>query len=168
MKSIMKSRRVAMLYSATTLAALLMMIPSMWAQETSAPAAVRTRMTVSVNVPNDKRMPQINPEDVVVKQGKERLQVTEWVPAGETAPDWTYSFSSTMPPTQALDRTSANYATSLMLSRPPPPSELGTCRTPQWQLRRTSQVTMLRRRKHSVSHSAGLALSGALTCRLSI
>lgn len=81
MKLRMKSRRLAMLYSAITLAALLMMIPSMLAQETSAPAAVHTRMTVSVNVPTDKRMPEINPEDVIVKQDKERLQVTEWVPA---------------------------------------------------------------------------------------
>lgn len=79
----MKSRKISMLYSAVTLAAMLLTIPSSQAQETATP---HTRMTVTVNVGRDKRLPQINPEDVVVKQGKERLQVAEWVPAqGERA-----------------------------------------------------------------------------------
>jgi hypothetical protein len=77
----MKSRKMSKLYSAMTLAAMLVMMPSARAQETTAPAAVPTKMTVTVNVASDKRLPQINPEDVVIKQGKERLQVAEWVPA---------------------------------------------------------------------------------------
>jgi hypothetical protein len=46
----------------------------------SAPTAP-ARMTVTANVEKGKRTPQINSEDVTVKQGKQRLQVTEWVPA---------------------------------------------------------------------------------------
>jgi hypothetical protein len=66
----MKSRKMSTLYSAMTLAAMLVMMPSARAQETTAPAAVPTKMTVTVNVASDKRLPQINLEDVVVKQGK--------------------------------------------------------------------------------------------------
>lgn len=39
------------------------------------------RMTVTANVDNKKRMPQIEREDVFVKKGSQRLAVTEWVPA---------------------------------------------------------------------------------------
>jgi hypothetical protein len=39
------------------------------------------RMTVTVSVPSDKRMPTLSEEDVFVKRGKEHLQVTEWIPA---------------------------------------------------------------------------------------
>jgi hypothetical protein len=38
-------------------------------------------MTVTANVENGKRAPQIALEDVSVKKGKQRLQVAEWVPA---------------------------------------------------------------------------------------
>jgi hypothetical protein len=51
------------------------------AQPTGTATTVPVRIAVTANVPSDKRMPQINPEDVVVKQGKQRLQVTGWVPA---------------------------------------------------------------------------------------
>ena len=44
---------------------------------TGAPA----RMTVTANVDKGQRAPQIEKEYVFVKQGKERLSVTEWVPA---------------------------------------------------------------------------------------
>jgi hypothetical protein len=82
----MKSRKVSMLYSALTLAAMLAIVPASRAQETATPAAAPTKMTVTVNVGRDKRMPSINPEDVIVRQGKDRLQVAEWVPAqGERA-----------------------------------------------------------------------------------
>lgn len=44
------------------------------------------RMTVTANVAEGKRIPQIDADDVTVKKGKERLKVTEWVPAkGEHA-----------------------------------------------------------------------------------
>lgn len=45
------------------------------------PTGVPVKMTVTVNVAQGKRVPEIAREDVLVKQGKERLPVTEWVPA---------------------------------------------------------------------------------------
>src|ERR1700733_8900904 len=38
-------------------------------------------MTVTANIAANKRPPAISQDDVVVKQGKSRLEVTEWVPA---------------------------------------------------------------------------------------
>ena len=38
-------------------------------------------MTVTASVAADKRIPVINQNDIVVRQGKSRLNVTEWVPA---------------------------------------------------------------------------------------
>jgi hypothetical protein len=38
-------------------------------------------MTVTLNVLGDKRMPEVNRGDVMVKQGKDRLRVTDWTPA---------------------------------------------------------------------------------------
>ena len=38
-------------------------------------------MIVTASVDSGKRMPEIQKEDVVVKQGKNRLEVTEWVAA---------------------------------------------------------------------------------------
>ncbi len=53
---------------------------SLNAEETSK-AAVPVRMTVTASVPSDKRTPDISQQDIVVKQGKERLQVSEWIAA---------------------------------------------------------------------------------------
>lgn len=44
-------------------------------------AAVPVRMTVTVNVDPDKQMPEIKPQDVIVKLNRKRVPVTEWVPA---------------------------------------------------------------------------------------
>jgi hypothetical protein len=82
----MKSRVKLMFWSAMTALAMLVTIPTLQAQETVPTAGAPVRMTVTVNVASDKRMPEINQEDIVVKQGEQRLQVTEWVPAwGERA-----------------------------------------------------------------------------------
>jgi len=56
------------------------------AQE-KASATTRVRMTVTLRLlDQQKRMPEINREDVMVRQGKERLKVTGWTPAtGENA-----------------------------------------------------------------------------------
>jgi len=52
------------------------------AQEKAAHAAgVPVKMTVTVNVASDKRMPEISRDDVLVKRGKDRLTVTNWIPA---------------------------------------------------------------------------------------
>ena len=60
-------------------AALLNCVP-MNAAETS-DASVPVRMTVTASVANDKRMPEISQQDIVVTQGKQRLAVSEWTPA---------------------------------------------------------------------------------------
>jgi hypothetical protein len=76
----MKSKMMSTFYTVLTAAAMLAASPSVRAQQ-AATAAAPSKMTVTVNVGSDKRMPQINPKDVVVKQGKNRLPVVEWVPA---------------------------------------------------------------------------------------
>jgi hypothetical protein len=77
----MKTRIMLMLCSAFTTVAMFVTAPSSLGQQTAATTTVPVRIAVTANVASDKRMPQINPEDVVVKQGKQRLQVTEWTPA---------------------------------------------------------------------------------------
>jgi hypothetical protein len=76
----MKTRTMFMLW-VLTIAALFAASPSSQAQKKAATAAVPVTIAVSPSVATDKRMPEINLEDVVVKQGKQRLQVTEWTPA---------------------------------------------------------------------------------------
>lgn len=61
-------------------------VPAMGAENAGVPATVPVRMTVTANVSNDKRMPEIRQEDVLVKRGKDRLAVTDWAAArGERA-----------------------------------------------------------------------------------
>ncbi|MFZ1052275.1 MAG: hypothetical protein WBP65_10980 [Candidatus Sulfotelmatobacter sp.] len=76
----MKSRMIQMFCSALTMVAMVTSIVPLNAQEAST-ATVPVKMTVTANVASDKRMPEINQQDVFVKQGKERLRVTEWFPA---------------------------------------------------------------------------------------
>jgi hypothetical protein len=52
-----------------------------YAAEPAASTAVPVTMTVTATVAGSKRMPEINRNDIIVKQGKNRLNVTEWVPA---------------------------------------------------------------------------------------
>jgi hypothetical protein len=51
------------------------------AKDMSTAPDVPIRMTVTATVDNGKRMPEMKPENIFVKNGKERLQVKEWVPA---------------------------------------------------------------------------------------
>jgi len=76
----MKSRMIQMFCSALTMVAMVTSIVPLNAQEAST-ATVPVKMTVTANVASDKRMPEINQQDVFVKQGKERLRMTEWFPA---------------------------------------------------------------------------------------
>jgi hypothetical protein len=76
----MKTRIMFMLCSALTIVGMLIAAPLSPAQQT-ATINVPVQIAVTPTFARDKRMPQINPEDVVVKQGKQRLQVTEWIPA---------------------------------------------------------------------------------------
>jgi hypothetical protein len=76
MKKLFSSALIMLaIFSATTVS---------WAQESATATAIPVRIAVTANVANDKRMPAINPEDVVVKQGKQRLPVTEWVTAQDS------------------------------------------------------------------------------------
>lgn len=57
-------------------------LPSLYAAAPAADGnAVQVTTTVTASVNDGKRMPPISPQDVIVRQGKQRLQVTEWVPA---------------------------------------------------------------------------------------
>jgi len=54
------------------------------AQEKPSTITTPVQMTVTVRVLGDnKRMPEVAPEDVIVRQGKDRLQVTGWTPVGK-------------------------------------------------------------------------------------
>lgn len=51
------------------------------AQDKPAAATLPVRMTVTATPLNDKAMPELSRDDVMVKQGKDRLKVTDWTPA---------------------------------------------------------------------------------------
>jgi hypothetical protein len=75
----MKSQIKSMFCAAVTMAAAIMTVAPSNAQE--AAAMVPVTMTVTASVPSDKRMPDLSQQDIAVTQGKQRLNVTEWVPA---------------------------------------------------------------------------------------
>jgi hypothetical protein len=77
----MRSQKKRLFYSLIAMAGMLIPISPSGASETSATATVPVTMTVTASVAGDKRMPEIKRQDVLVKRGKERLQVTDWVPA---------------------------------------------------------------------------------------
>src|ERR1700735_4792887 len=52
-----------------------------YAAEPAASTTVPVTLTVTATVAGSKRMPAINRSDIIVKQGKNRLDVTEWIPA---------------------------------------------------------------------------------------
>jgi len=57
-------------------------LPSLYAAKgTAGGNSVEVTTTVTARVDNGKRMPSIYPQDVIVRQGQERLQVTDWAPA---------------------------------------------------------------------------------------
>jgi hypothetical protein len=60
----------------------------MQAQDRSSTTTNPVQMTVTVRVlGKNKRMPEINREDIIVRQGKDRLQVTGWTPlSGDRGP----------------------------------------------------------------------------------
>lgn len=81
----MKSYKKFWSYSLIALAGMLLGSPAI-AEKTDANATVPVRMTVTAQVNNDKRAPEIDAQDVLVKNGKAQLAVDEWVPAkGEHA-----------------------------------------------------------------------------------
>jgi hypothetical protein len=76
----MKTRTMFMLWI-LTIVTMFGVTTSSQAQQTATTNGVPVRIAVTANVPSDKRTPEISLEDVVVKQGKQRLRVTEWTPA---------------------------------------------------------------------------------------
>ena len=61
--------------------AMFVSIYSVRAQQTPTSTVVPVTITVTASVFNGKEMPEIKQEDVLVKRGSERLQVTHWAPA---------------------------------------------------------------------------------------
>jgi hypothetical protein len=63
------------------------LLPVRAQEKSSAKTTTEARMTVTVRLLGEnKRMPEVSREDVIVKKGKERLSVTGWAPArGERA-----------------------------------------------------------------------------------
>jgi len=76
----MKSRIISMFCAVVTMAAATMTAAPSNAQEKGA-TAVPVTMTITASAQSDKRMPDLNQQDIAVTQGKQRLKVTEWVPA---------------------------------------------------------------------------------------
>lgn len=77
----MKSQMTRLFYGVVAGAGMLTTGTSLRAADTAPNNTVPVMMTVTANVAGNKRMPEINREDIVVRQGKSRLEVTEWVPA---------------------------------------------------------------------------------------
>ena len=75
----MKYLKKQMIYSLLVVAgAVLGVSPS---NAADVPSRANVKMTVTASVADGKLMPDINPEDVVVQRGKQRLRVTGMVPA---------------------------------------------------------------------------------------
>lgn len=77
----MKFGKMRMFSGLSALAGILLSISPAHAKGGPAENAVPVTMTVTASVANGKRMPEISRDDVVVKRGKQRLRVTNWVPA---------------------------------------------------------------------------------------
>jgi hypothetical protein len=75
----MKSPIKRVLSAVLAIATILSCIP-VNAAETS-DISVPVRMTVTASVDNNKRMPEIGQQDIIVTQGKQRLNVGAWIPA---------------------------------------------------------------------------------------
>src|SRR5271168_465449 len=66
----------------TVFALFILTLLPLQAQDKASKTTTPVQMTVTVRVlGEDKRMPEVNREDVIVKQGMDRLQVTGWTPA---------------------------------------------------------------------------------------
>jgi hypothetical protein len=79
-------RNYKRMYTAWIMVAVILMglLPTQAAKKSTASTTTPARMTVTLQVLGDnKRTPEVSPDDVVVRQGKERLQVTRWKPARE-------------------------------------------------------------------------------------
>jgi hypothetical protein len=82
MEKKMKFERTKKLfYGLTAAAGILASGATLRAAEVAQNSTAPVTMTVTANVASNKRMPQINREDVIVRQGKSRLEIADWAPA---------------------------------------------------------------------------------------
>src|SRR5712692_9227871 len=78
--TLMRSRATATFLVIFTIASMALL--PVWAQDKTPATTTPVRMTVTLEVfGENKRMPEVTREDVIVKQGKDRLKVTGWTPA---------------------------------------------------------------------------------------
>ena len=77
----MKKTTKLMSCSALAIVMAITSVAPLQAKENESKATVLVKMTVSASGSGDKAVPQINRDEIFVKQGKERLKVTEWTPA---------------------------------------------------------------------------------------
>jgi hypothetical protein len=81
----MKRKMSVIVRSVLATATFVAVLPSQ-AKDNAVTDTVPVRMIVTADVADGKRAPEITQQDVVVKKGKERLQVAEWLPAkGDSA-----------------------------------------------------------------------------------
>ncbi len=75
-----KSRTIATVLMIFTIASIALF--PVWAQDKKSATTAPVRMTVTLEVIDEnKHVPEVNREDVIVKQQKDRLKVTGWTPA---------------------------------------------------------------------------------------
>jgi hypothetical protein len=75
--------RTNLIHRMPALALFFLALLPLQAQEKASKTTTPVQMTVTVRVLGEnKRMPEVNREDVIVRQGKNRLQVTGWTPVG--------------------------------------------------------------------------------------
>jgi hypothetical protein len=76
-----KPKCSTILRSLTVLAVVFTGMLCLQAQDKAPATNVPVRMTVTATPLNDKTMPELSRDDIMVKQGKDRLKVTDWTPA---------------------------------------------------------------------------------------
>jgi len=76
----MNYKTIMMFLSALLVGAGLIATP-IAAQQSAQSASVPVTMTVTANVASDKRMPQIDKGDLILKQGNQNVKVTNWIAA---------------------------------------------------------------------------------------
>jgi hypothetical protein len=77
----MKSQRIKQIVSLFTGVIMFVAGTGISGAADASAASVPVTMTVTASVATGKQMPDISQSDIVVRQGKSRLDVTEWVPA---------------------------------------------------------------------------------------
>jgi len=98
------------------------------AGEAPSASAVPAHILVTVEPKHGSNVPVIKRDDVMVHQGKDRDQVTDWTPAQGTGPPRAFSSSSMTRPTPVWDRSWRTSVSYSMPSRRPRKLAWRTCR----------------------------------------